>query len=990
MEKKYAIIAIILLILTATISSVSAMEQKVIMIPYYISQNTPFFACAKLDNSICIEGTEQFTYTYGSTTYRELRPLEEIIEPLGFDYYSEYWCKELNPIYAMTDFPKSDTTVTKGSSTVCEIDYVNYTIDFLEYTNPSFKIKYHTPTGTVTDWYNLTDTIILDTTTNKKIWFRAIRIGASTFLDLSCNSDANILMPISKITINGSCEDKDIAEHNLQWSETETLVIDNVTIIFETNTSQLNYSILQEQNMTITATLFNKNGEKSTGNIYYSLRSITGPVFIKGELILNTTSQNYYNSIYIPPEYPVGIIELEAKDISGYTGGIKTIYKTIPYDFNLSIADDNINTDFNYFIKDQVPITFEIDNKYGTIYNITGTLKYLNTTSSENELTDLNMQNNGGKYLFNIPGDQPGEYIIEINVKHSTGYNMTYYRYLHVMGFSFELFVPKTWIQGDIIEIFTWVEDARNVSAKSIDSNITYSKIRKPSGSEDIITEEPKAPTDYKHKFYYTTLNSTELGFYTVTIKATDIYNYSYEKSYPFYLGTNYKNEFIEITKPPELNVTTFKIIEGNITIKNIKNTKIYDINVKVNAFSEYLSVNISDMQKDLESQNTTNFKYIIIPDKNIPSGNNTGEIEITVNNVSIRIPIEIEVDLKGYMTTTPTKVEFDTITQTTISKSINLKNTGYLMLKNVNVELTGNITNHSTIIFTEKNITIGNDYNIELNFNFNNPGYYEGLIKVKSETSETNQIKIKITVYNNLDSNIESMFSEISNLQINLTELETYNINLYNLTERMINIIGNHSELEDYYDAKNYSESKKIYDQLQIELNAIKSEYNVKYQEFQKSQQPVENDGFCEAKELCSSQDCMFSARCNPVVCGDDICDLGECTTCPTDCNPIICNTAVQTDDTTDSITNKKDDNTSTSSSSIIKIVMAIFGLIILIVVATSIIPIKNTSTNDNNNNNNENNTGQEQQQSKETITEKIEQTVNNIKDKINNLLNR
>lgn len=896
---------LLLLALFALASGAYALVQESIIIPYSISDDGSFLVCSKVPSGAnCRQGSEVVNYSYGDDN-GSLSKLEDLIGDVGYSFSALYWCADLNLSSDLYDYPANATTLQSGNTGSCLIDGVTHFVTFLDYTwDPDpreVKLFYKTSSA----WYSTGEAVVVNESRNANITvvdMRKLQGSDVVEVDLSCDSNYTETVPIRQIDVNGSCEDADFVTPTLiKWDDSQELSTGGIRLVVDID-EDLEYGYDVGGTIPFVIRTVDKNGVTvSPADVNYAVRNVTGQIYVTGTATYDSSDGRHKLNYTIPAAASIGFIEFAANSSSD-VGGVKYLYKARPYRANLSI-NGNVNlseNDTRFFIRDQIPIEFDIENQYGELYSINSTITYLNwtTNSSINKTLNMSLNETSSRYIFNVPGDGPGLYIVNVTVNHSAPYEGVFNATLDVRGFGIMLSVDSKYSFGEEGRISAWVEDVRNgTQGQFVPSNISF-RLKTPA-STYIELEESNTSTEEKHYAYFNTSTLKTLGVYTVMVSATDLYNYTYTASRNFTLSGQYRNEYVEATEPDPVDVTNFTTLRVPVKFTNINTNKIYNVTVSLvnetdyvpldSEFLNHVTLNTSEMAVDMDPSQKTSFVVVIKPTENLTNGNHTLLVAIDVNRQLVKLPLTAVVNFTALLSLSPSELSVNTTTERSRTRNVELRNDGYRKAVNVVAEKSGNTSLYTTLSVPD-NISAGSSKTVTLNLNFDTIGYYEGYVLFSANDTKEARLRLKVNVFEDVEDELEALSSKLNTLDLNITKLELdYGAEASELRTSMRDLKNKRSEMQSLYDAGDYGSASGLLAEIQDGYEELYAEH----QRFLLSKGPIEGDGLCSEEESCTSPDCVQVTRCMIVeeaVCGDSLCGPGECESCPGDCAPELC----------------------------------------------------------------------------------------------------
>ncbi|NOQ37747.1 hypothetical protein GQ472_02555 [archaeon] len=926
-----------LFIFLAIAMSIPVSADNTFTIPNYVTDGEEFYACSDIPLDIlCMDGTEAISYSYGTSEGYLSKYDSEL------DVTMDILCTGLQVEHYNIDYPGDSVEISLYNTGYCDIDGINYPITVLASAQTDeVKLSIN---GYI-DWYSLSDTYTIDNSINAKFIVENIReTQYSTYVNISCDSDKIVTNTYTYLYINGSCDHENQVDI-IEWSDSKTLDIGDVKInLLSNSTSGYIYGNVSDT-ITFKLNLLDYNDTVLSGYVDYAVRNSTGDILVKDDMTYDTQMSAYVANYTFDRHAPFGFVEFNAYSPGEGYGGTMYYLKVEPYRFNLTINNSH-EINHTYFLKDQIPINISYDNYYGEIISINTTLKidYDNETS---ETIDLPLNMTDTSLVYNVPGDAPGNYTLEATVYHSTGENKTYRRNIIVEGFHLNINTDPFWEVGDNITFSAWIEDRRQDMPVIVSSTATF-VLTTPS-SQNIQLASVNT-TDYKQKSNYQTSNTTTMGYYTIKVSSTDIYGHNYYGEYRFSVGGVYSNQFIEVNVPDRFTINTTGNYTVNVTVKNIKGQKIYDMNAHEENETSYIYVNSSE-EIDINASESAEIKITITPD-NLENGEYEETIHIDVGDDTLEMPLMFDIDLNPEAEVSnrnfnDSAFEIKMFKMITWQEVVTIKNIGYRDMKMPAIHFLGDdMILNVTVIQPASDLEVNDLTNVEIRFNFDTAGTYTGELWITGFNMKDQEYNITITVLEGLSDEVMTLSDNIALagnkrniLEFNASKNDM-NLNFTTLDEMILNATNMRSYiLSIYVDPENYETVRDNITQLDSMLSDIEDELEDMEKSYELLIKPKAGDGKCDASESCSSPDCTKEKRCitddNKNVCGDSVCSVedNECITCPADCPKAMCEALLNPDTT--------DDNTNAGGGSILWIVIiVVIVLVVGVILATSLVP--------------------------------------------------
>ncbi|NOQ55860.1 MAG: hypothetical protein GQ477_03565 [Nanohaloarchaea archaeon] len=936
----------ILVALNMLISPALAVDET-FTIPDHVTRGESFYLCGEIPLDIeCMPDTDTISYAYGSSD----GDLTKNESELGVT--KDILCAELTTENYNTDYPADSVEITLYNTGYCNIDYISYPVTFLEFSSSNNQARLSI-NGNVA-WYGSGETFTIDSGTNAHFKLEEIIETTTTaYINVTCDSDKIVTSTYTATYINGSCDDKNKIEVST-WYNYDSLKMGDVKINLITNsTGDYIYGNVSES-ITLKLNLLDDEDNVLNGDVNFAVRNYTGEILVKEDMAYSVSESAYVANYTFVRGAPYGFIEFNAYSSGEGYGGKFYYFKTAPYLLNQTI-NDSFETNHSYFLKDQLPINISYDNYYGEIISIntTMTIDYDNGSTNTSDLP-LNMTDT--YHVYNVPGDSPGNYTLTTTVHHSTGENKVYIKNIRVDGFYLKISTDPFWEAGDNITFSAWIEDRRGDPPVIVSSSSIFT-LSTPAGQNTELTTVNTS--EYKQRSYYQTSNTTSMGYYTIKVSSIDLYGHNYNSEYRFSIGGVYSNQFIEVNIPERFTINSSGNHSVNITVKNIKDQKLYDLHAHEENETDYLYVNMSDTDVDINASESTEILIIITPD-DLQNGKYEEIIHIEINDNKIEVPVLFTIDLDPKAEVNNrcfdnTSFELTMFKDITAQEVVVLKNIGYRIMDAPKIYFLGNdIIGNVTAVQPASNLAINDTTNVVLKFDFDTPGTYEGELWVSSSNLPDQGYNITIHVLEGMISEVSVLSDRlalISNsrdiLEFNATA-KNFNLNFSTVDGMIINATTLRSYiLSEYVDPENYEKIKDNITELEDMLSDIDDELIDIEKAYSLLLKPTSGDGTCDASESCSSSDCKTEKRCiieqvekEENVCGDSICsiEIGECETCPSDCGA----TAV-----CDALLNPDDRPANSGGFPVGIIIGVVVLLVIAAILATSLVPEEDGVTN-------------------------------------------
>ena len=931
------------LVLIISASPVFAWDEM-FTIPDYVTRGEEFYLCSEMPTDIeCMTGTDLISYEYG--------PYDGYLTKEGFmsDFKREILCMNMQTANYDSNYPQKSVEITLYNTGYCDIDSINHPITFLEFSSSTNQARLSID-GTIA-WHSPEDIIVIDSEINAHFRIEdIIETQSTTYINVSCDSNKVVTSTHLYTYTNGSCDDKNKIEVST-WYDYDYLKMGDVTINLLTN-STWGY-IFSDVGETIKLKLNLLDDEETvlSGDVNFAVRNYTGEILVKEDMVYDVAESAYVANYTFVRGAPLGYIEFNAYSPDEGYGGIVYYFKSTPYLLNQTI-NDSFETNFSYFLKDQIPIDISYDNYYGEIISIntTMTIDYDNGSSAIFNLP-LNMTDT--YYVYNIQGDAPGNYTLTTTVYHSTGENKVYTKNIKVEGFTLKVSTDPFWEAGDNITFSAWIEDQRGDPPIVVASSAVFT-LSTPAAHN--IPLDTVNTSEYKQKAYYSTSNTTAMGYYTIKVSAIDTYGHNYNGEYRFSIGGVYSNQFIEVNVPERFTINSSGNYSINITVKNIKDQKLYDLTAHEENETDYIDVNMSDTDVDINASESTEILIIITPE-GLDNGNYERVIHIEINDNTIEVPVMFTIDLdpKAFVSNRyfdNSSFDITMFRSITTQEVIMIKNVGDRDMNTPAIYFLGDdIIGNITAVQPASDLNINDSTNVALKFDFDTAGDYKGELWVSASNLPDQGYNITIHVldgasgevsvlsdklalignardsieFNVTSKNLDINFSTVDEMIMNATNLRSYILSKYVNPENAEMVEDNITQLED------------LLSDIEDELDDIEKEYSL-------MMKPKSGDSICDASESCSSSDCKTEKRCiaeqaekegKKDICGDGTCAFneGECDTCPADCGDNrFCAALSQP---------KDDKQTSSGGGFPVGIIIGVVVLLVIaVVVATSLVP--------------------------------------------------
>ncbi|MBW6461635.1 MAG: hypothetical protein K0B07_01145 [DPANN group archaeon] len=909
-------------------------------IPDQITRGETFYLCNEIPLNIeCMVGSDTISYKYGSSEGYLTKYESE------FDATKDILCTELETENYNTDYPEDSVEITLYNTGYCYIDYISHPITFLEFSSVNSMVRLSID-GNIA-WYSLGNSLVIDSGTNAHFTVeKIIEAQSTTYINISCDSDKIVTATYTSNYINGSCDDKNKIEVS-RWYDNDSLKLGDVNINLLTASAGRYINGNVSERITFKLNLLDNEDNVLNGNVNFAVRNYTGEILVKQDMTYSVADAAYVADYTFVRGAPYGFVEFNAYSSGEGYGGAFYYFKTAPYLLNQTI-NNSFDTNFSYFLKDQIPINISYDNYYGEILFINTTMKIDYDNGSINTF-DLPLNMTDRYYVYNIPGDSPGNYTLTTTVYHSTGDNKVYLKNIRVDGFYLKISTDPFWEAGDNITFSAWVEDRRGEPPVVVSSSAVFT-LSTPSGHNTALATVNTS--EYKQKAYYQTFNTTSMGYYTIKVSSIDLYGHNYYGEYRFSIGGIYSNQFIEVNVPERFTINSSGNHSLNITVKNIKEQKLYGLTAHEENETNYIDINISKTDVDINASESTEILIIITPE-GLENGKYERVIHIEINDNTIEVPIVFDVNLNPKALVSNRyfdnlSFEITMFADITTQEVVTLKNVGDRDMDIPSIFFLGDdIMYNITAVQPASELDINDTTNVVLKFDFDTEGDYKGELWVSAPNlpdqgynitihviggmaGEISVLSDRLAIIGNLRNslelnytkkNVDINFSTVDAMILNATYLRSYILSKYVNPENSEMIQENITQLED------------MLSDIDDELEDMETAYSLLIK-------PKSGDGVCDATESCSGSDCKNEERCiieqvekEEEICGDSICSIaiGECETCPTDCGATaVCDALLKQ--------NKKPNSSGGFPVGIV--IGVVILLVIAVILATSLVP--------------------------------------------------
>ncbi len=934
------IVFFISVILGISVSPAFALDET-FTIPDQITRGESFYLCGEIPLDVeCMAGTDLISYDYGSSEGYLTKSESEL------DVTMDILCTELTTENYNTDYPEDSVEITLYNTGYCYIDYVSHPVTFLEFSSSTNKARLSID-GNIA-WYSPSDTIVIDSEINAHFTIEdIIETQSTTYINVSCDSNKIVTATHTSTYINGSCDDKNKIEVST-WYDYEYLKLGDVNVnVLTESVGKYIYGNVSEP-ITFKLNLLDDENNVISGDVNFAIRNYTGEILVKEDMTYDVAESAYVANYTFVRGAPYGFVEFNAYSSGEGYGGEFYYFTTAPYILNQTINDSS-ETNFSYFLKDQIPINISYDNYYGEIISINTTMTIDYDNGSSNTF-DLPLNVTDTYHVYNVPGDSPGNYTLTTTVYHSTGDNKAYVKNIRVDGFTLKISTDPFWEVGDNITFSAWIEDRRGDPPVVVASSAVFT-LSTPSGQNTELTTVNTS--EYKQKANYQTTNTTSMGYYTIKVSSIDTYGHNYYGEYMFSIGGIYSNQFIEINVPDRFTINSSGNHSVNITVKNIKDQKLYDLTAHEENETDYIDVNMSETDVDINASESTEILIVITPD-GLSNGNYERVIHVEINDNTIDVPVLFTVDLnpKAFVSNRyfdNSSFDITMFKGITTQEVVMIKNIGDRDMDIPSIHFLGDdMIGNVTAVQPASNLYINDSTNVALKFDFDTAGDYEGELWVSSPNLPDQGYNITIHVlegssgevsvlsdrlalignsrdaleFNATTNDLNLNFSTVDEMIINATNLRSYILSKYVNPENAEMVKDNITQLED------------MLSDIDDELDDIEMTYSILLK-------PKAGDSVCDASESCSSSDCKNERRCiveqvekEETVCGDGTCAFneGECDTCPSDCGD---------DRFCAALSQPTDDKPTSSGGFPVGIVVGVVVLLVIaVIIATSLVP--------------------------------------------------
>ncbi len=941
------VLVLIEIFLLLGIISPSVYAADTFTIPNWLTYNdsrsdNPFLLCSEVPNTYdCMEGTEKITYRYAGDT-GQLSSSSAM-----FENDMNIYCNMLNIEEYTEDYPPDTVEIELYHTGYCDLDGSDYPITILEYTDsgtlPEVRISFN---GNIS-WYSTGEYYLQDAETDAGFLIQNIRETArTTYVEITCDSDAIITSTYKEVEINGSCDDLNQIDV-LEWEEEKELEIGETYINYLSNLTDGNLTGNISDTLILKANMMDENGSSVPGDMNYAIRNNTGEILDKHGMPYDPEESCYIAEYMFDQDAPLGYLELNAYSPQTGYGGMMLYYLTRPYSVNLTIEnmEDGNHT---YFLNDQIPINLSYRNYYGEITSIDAKMKIENNNGSITSI-DLPLNQSNTYHVYNIENYQPGNYTLNITIEHDSYKTVSYVKNITVQGFYLVLQTEPFWEAGDKIRFTSWVEDRRWDVPQLVYSDATFTLRTPDSDNIELITENT---TGYKKTAYYETDNETEMGYYTIYVDAQDEYDYDYHEEYRFSIGGIYSNQYIEVHIPEIFDIDKKENISVDINIKNVKGQKIYNVSVEESEDVDHINISNND-SFDMVNNEERNITIDIIP-ADLENGYYDEVIDFKVSNTVIEMPLRFYVSFYAVPEVSNRFLDNGTFNMTAFKgmkqqEIIRIRNSGSRVLENASIHfIDSEYAQNITFLQPGISIDVNETISVPLSLYFRDEGVYNTSIFFEGSNMAPYEYNLTVNVVEGHSDSISSLGLDLADLEDELetlkenSENEDADLNLTELDRMMENAtILKEEIMRTYSDPKSQTNITENLDSLGNLLDEISDELEDKTEEYERLIKPKSGDGECDPDESCSSTDCSEEPRCDTSddetsrqnSCGDGRCSgEEECVSCPSDCTQAYC----------EQFTDKGE---SSSGSYTIIIIIFLVLLVMLVVLATSIVPDESSS---------------------------------------------
>ncbi len=671
------------------------------------------------------------------------------------------------------------------------------------------------------------------------------------------------------VSVNASCFNSNSGKF-LEDSTIIPVYIGTVGVFPSTvNPAYNNYEYggLPGENITMALYLEDSNDlsiSTTNGDIYYSVRNIKTGGIINASYSYNKINEQesfWLETFTIPTDAPVGIIDFVANEISTCDfGGVHIIYQAIPFTANVNINKSEIS------MGDTILINITKNIYYGYFNNVITTIEYPNGSVKNIYLNE----NNNHSTSFTTPTTQQGIYNITSTITHTSGFEKIYKTTFYVRPYHIDIAqLKEVYAPAETVYISAALI---NASGTPIPSEVNFTFY---DSLDDKIATIPNSETTLENNYRkasYSISSNADNGEYRIEIKIKDEYNTIYSTTEYFTVSTSSTYTDIEFSPDKlELDIDSLDEIKTKISITN-EGSAIDDIDIAVKNLTSYVSINTTDLDETIASGEDTYFYIVVSPDDEMPLGELTSAVEITISDETYEIPISLDIILSTDFAI-ENEYSFEILTGVQETITIPIENNGTYILKNITADIEGDLKDYVTGTYTPE-IPAGDTGYIEIELDeFEDDGTYTGTINLTINDDDYSTTII-ITVFDDFADNIEYLNALRLSLHQAIITLQQEGTYVGDVEESLESLQASINELDSLYASEKYLEAKDLLDTLQAEANEIETSVTVLQaastpQDNSDAEESIENycgDGFCDLGESCDCSDCRYEEQCEEI----------------------------------------------------------------------------------------------------------------------------
>ena len=672
------------------------------------------------------------------------------------------------------------------------------------------------------------------------------------------------------LKINTTCNSAGGGGETLIDNRTYNVSIGNISIIFSSGEQYNQYvdKVLPGETITMKLQSNDISDEEnpldmgtSDADIFYNVYNLKTGEVISGlsNRQIGEVGGDWIEEFTIPQTAPVGIISFNVKAGTDF-GGNYVIYRSIPVNSQLELNETAINMGESVFIN----LTNTV--YYGDISEINTTIEYPNGT---NETIILNEGNNYDS-IFTTPTNQQGTYNVSVALTHTNGYTTYASRTFFVREYTIDVAKIKTiYSPGETVSISAALLDF-DYNAVPSEINFTFfdsvnDKIKTYSNSETILVN------NYREVAYILPYDAIN-GKYSIEIVVKDEHDIIYLITEQFNVGDLL--DYTDVEFLPELinlNITTLNTITKRVNLTNL-GSPITEINMSIENHTDYMSLNLTTLDKSLATEGETYFYLKITPEDDMPLGIITSKINIHISDMNYEIPITLNISLFGNIELDG-DMAIEIIADESNTVNIPVKNTGLYVLNNLELTLDEDMDEY-VIDINYPEIHTNETDTIEIELDEMESGSYNASIEI-TNNDIIKTMNLNVTVFDDFSTDIGYLDDLRQSLHEDMIQLQKDGVFIGSSIEDDIELLqSNINDLNDYYDSGNYSAAKELLDYLETDAIEIETEI-INLQTAQISDDDSETyeetdsfcgDDFCDAGELCSCSDCYYEPQCEEI----------------------------------------------------------------------------------------------------------------------------